>query len=270
MPKDRILLVDNSPQDLQSWAAVLRSAGHDVQEASSEETGRRSLAQGDFDLAVVDLHLQEGGPVEDDSGLRIAEDFGRSLPIIILTGEPSLELQRRALRGGQRSPAIDFIYKRDGAPALLDAVRRAIRPKIFISHGHDDPVTTMVAKFLEDGGTKPILVQQQPRASHLILDAFEKNTNVAFAIVLMTPDDEGRAKGESAWQPRARQNVIFELGYLLAKLGRDRVLVLYKPEGVSLEWPSNFTGVLYREMGWGGAWRDDLRQDLYKAGIKLG
>lgn len=278
MAKGKVLLVDNNRKDLRHWAKEIRAADYEVQEASSDAAARRFLVQGGFDLAVIDLHLQKGGSEraqeegleDDDSGLRIAEDFRSSLPIIILTGEPTEELRHRALRGQRKSPAFDFIEKWKGAPALLAAMHEAIRPKIFISHGHDDTLTAMVARFLEDEGAKPILLEQQPRAGHMILDAFERHSNVAFAIVLATPDDEGRLRGEDSLKPRARQNVIFELGFFFAKLGRNRVLVLYKPEGEPIEWPSNFHGVLYREMEWGGEWREELKRDLLAVGIDLG
>ena len=268
MAQERILLIDNDRRDLRSWSKVLRSAGYEVQEASSEDAARKHLTQGGFDLAVVDLHLQDGDDEKDTSGLRIARDHGDSLPFIILTGKPSLKLQRESLRG-LKPLAADFIAKSDGADTLIQAVRDAIRPKIFISHGHDEGTLAMVTRFLEGVGTKPIVLQQQPLAGHSILEAFEKYSHVAFAIILVTADDEGHRKGEGALKPRARQNVIFELGYFLARLGRDRVLVLYKPEGEPIEWPSNFHGILYREMEWGGAWRDDLQRDLHAAGIAL-
>lgn len=273
MPRDKkqrekVLLADNNRKDLRFWAKELRAAGYDVQEASSELIARKHLDQGGFDLAVVDLHLREDDSEEDDSGLQIAEKYGRSLPIVIFSGKPTYKLQRKSLRG-RKPPAADFVNKADGSGVLVDAVRAAILPKIFVSHGKDDLATTAVIKFLEDEGAKPVDLSKEIKANQSILDAFEQSSKVAFAIILVTPDDEGYLKGESP-QARARQNVIFELGFFLGRLGRERVLVLHKKEDEPFEWPSNFRGLLYREMDRGGLWRAEVRRDLIKAGVGLG
>ena len=65
---------------------------------------------------------------------------------------------------------------------------------------------------------------------------------MGFAVVLLTADDQGRKAGEAAWSPRARQNVVLELGYFLAKLSRAKVCALMKGE---VERPSDYHGVLY-------------------------
>jgi len=263
----KILLADNEPKSLKEWSAALEDEGYDVTRASSVAEAQDHLVRGGFDLAVLDLHM-ESDDEADDSGLRLARAFRDNLPIVMFTGKPTTELAIRALqRDGRSSPAVAFVRKlEDGLEGLLKAVRQAIVPKVFVSHGHDDNATAAVQKFIDDGGARAIVLREQPLASQTILDAFEKHANVQVAIILVTPDDHGAKKGE-ALQPRARQNVIFELGFFLAKLGRDKVVALYKDEGEPIEWPSNYEGVLYRRME--GDWKIQLAKDLKKAGISL-
>ena len=88
-----------------------------------------------------------------------------------------------------------------------------------------------------------------------------------FAIILFTPDDFGYPKEEpSSLKPRARQNVIFELGYMAARLGRRRVRVLYE---YGVEIPTNFLGVLYIEMDKAERWKSYLERELKDAGIPI-
>lgn len=76
-----------------------------------------------------------------------------------------------------------------------------------------------------------------------IIEKFEYYaSDCAFAFILMTPDDRGGSKNDSDSQWRARQNVILELGWFMARLGRERVVILYSGE---LEIPSDISGVLY-------------------------
>ena len=111
--------------------------------------------------------------------------------------------------------------------------------KVFIAHGHDDEAKTAVTKFVEILGLKPTVLDEQPSKGRTIIDKFEEQADEAgFAIVLLTPDDVGSSKAIGERKPRARQNVIFELGYLLAGLGDKRVCILYK-EGVELQHPSH-------------------------------
>ena len=86
--------------------------------------------------------------------------------------------------------------------------------KIFLVHGHDAGLKEQVARFLEKIGLEPIVLHEQPDAGRTIIEKFEQNADVPFAIAIFTPDDEGRRKGTQKFAPRARQNVLFEFGYL--------------------------------------------------------
>lgn len=82
---------------------------------------------------------------------------------------------------------------------------------------------------------------------------------------LLTPDDEGRAKGGNL-EPRARQNVLLELGYFIGCLGRDKVCALKRG---SLEIPSDFAGVVWETMDDSGGWKQRLARELDAAGHKI-
>lgn len=123
------------------------------------------------------------------------------------------------------------------------------KSNIFIVHGHDDLAINEVKVFLMKIGFNPIVLREQPNEGQTIIEKIEKYTNVGFGIVLYTPCDEGKAKDASDYQKRARQNVVFEHGYLCAKLGRSNVCALVKGE---LEIPGDLGGVVYTPMvsGW--------------------
>ena len=85
-------------------------------------------------------------------------------------------------------------------------------------------------------------------------------------MILLTGDDEGGIRGSGNYHPRARQNVVFELGFFVAALGRSRVAVLYE-EGVEL--PSDMSGVLYTPLDAGGAWKLALARELRAANLDV-
>ncbi len=133
-------------------------------------------------------------------------------------------------------------------------------------HGHDDGAKETVARLLGQLGLNPIILHEQHDGGRTIIEKFEDHSHVGFAIVLLTPDDVGAAKGqEGSLQPRARQNVIFELGFFYAQLTRKRVCALYK----GVEPPSDISGVLYKPMDAGGSWRLELAKELKAAGIEV-
>ena len=101
---------------------------------------------------------------------------------------------------------------------------------IFLVHGHDQ-ARHEIARFLEriTKDVEVVVLSEQASRGRTVIEKFEEHGAVAsFAVVLLTPDDIGRAVTASETMPRARQNVVFELGYFYGKLGRDRVVVLNK------------------------------------------
>ena len=143
------------------------------------------------------------------------------------------------------------------------------KTKIFIVHGHDDALKNEVQLFLTRLGLEPIVLHEQiNRGQITIIDKFEKNADVGFAIVLYTPCDIGRSntKTEQENQPRARQNVIFEHGYFVAKLGKENVVTLRKD---NIEIPSDLSGIIYEAYDIPGAWKHRIARALESSGYEI-
>lgn len=139
--------------------------------------------------------------------------------------------------------------------------------RIFIVHGHDNETKETVARFSEKLGLETIILHEQPNGGKTIIEKFEKHAEVGYAIVLLTPDDEGYPTGKPEQvQSRARQNVILELGYFMGILGRNRVCALVKE---NVEIPSDFQGVLYIPIDNYGAWKLLLAKEIKEAGIEI-
>lgn len=136
--------------------------------------------------------------------------------------------------------------------------------KVFVVHGHDEAAKQTVARFLEKCEFEVIILHEQPDGGRTIIEKIEEYTDVVFAIVLYTPCDIGRAKEEKKGKPRARQNVIFEHGYLIGKLGRERVCALVKD---GLETPEDISNAIYKLMDKAGAWKTAILKEMKNVGI---
>lgn len=139
--------------------------------------------------------------------------------------------------------------------------------KVFIVHGHDSGTKEMVARFIERCGLEAIILHEQVNQGQTIIEKLESNTNVGFGVVLYTPCDRGGENIKGAkLKPRARENVVFEHGYLIGKLGRTRVVALLK-EGVEI--PGDLDGKLYTPIDKGGAWKMQLAKEFIEAGFNI-
>jgi len=154
--------------------------------------------------------------------------------------------------------------------------------KIFIIHGHDKGTKNTVARFLENIDLDPIILHEQPNEGKTLIEKLEKHLlDAGFAIALLTPDDVGAEASElesklneknyekffkEILKPRARQNVIFELGLFIGALGRNKVCVLYVK---NVEILSDYEGVLYIPLDKNDKWKSDLAKELETAGFKI-
>lgn len=155
-------------------------------------------------------------------------------------------------------------------PEETSASRRpnsTISPSVFLVHGHDDKVKETVARFLERLGLQVTILHEQPDRGKTIIEKFEHHADVGYAVVLLTGDDVGASRGSaSELNLRARQNVVFELGYFLGRLGRGRVCALKEDK---VEVPSDLSGVLYVPLDSSGAWRLRLAAEVKASGIEV-
>ncbi|ORE84962.1 hypothetical protein ATO7_16439 [Oceanococcus atlanticus] len=140
--------------------------------------------------------------------------------------------------GAQPAPAPAGNAAQGAKPAV--AVKE---PKVFIVYGHDTEARDQLELMLLRMNIKPVILGNMTPDGKTIIEALIASTDVPYAVVLLTPDDEGhKANADAEKKFRARQNVVLEMGMFLAKLGRERVAILHKG---SLELPSDINGLIY-------------------------
>jgi predicted nucleotide-binding protein len=139
---------------------------------------------------------------------------------------------------------------------------------VFIVHGHDEATKEKVARFVEKVGLSVIILHEKINRGMTVIEKFEEYASQAgFAIALFTPDDIGYPlSAEDKKQPRARQNVVLELGYFVGHFGRKKVAVLYKGD---VELPSDILGIVYTRIDDSDAWKLALAQELKGAGYTV-
>jgi predicted nucleotide-binding protein len=127
-----------------------------------------------------------------------------------------------------------------------------------------------VARFVQNvTGRKPIILHEQASGGATLIEKLERYADIAaFAVVMATGDDLGRIAGDpnAVEQPRARQNVILELGYFLGLRSRKNVVLLLAPE---VDLPSDFDGIVYARLDSSNNWRIELAKELEEAGIPV-
>ena len=173
---------------------------------------------------------------------------------------------------------------------------RSCNRKIFIVHGHDEKIKNEVEGFIKEIKLEPIILHKQADLGKTIIEKVEHYSDVDFAIIILTSDDIGCKK--VPWgrfsvtglskkqqhllpeiakklqdsqklknlQPRARQNVIFEFGYFIGRLGRNKVAALCE---MGLDRPSDIDGLLYTPLDETGEWKKKLAQEINAAGIEI-
>ena len=141
------------------------------------------------------------------------------------------------------------------------------KSKVFIVHGHDNAAKEAVARFVEKIGLEAIILHEQASSGNTIIEKIEEYTNVGFGIVLYTPCDLGASQEKKdPLKPRARQNVVFEHGYLIGKIGRKNVCALLKGD---IETPNEISGVVYIKMEGEKEWKYKVADEMKACGYDI-
>lgn len=225
----------------------------------------------------IDDLLLEAGVADLSAGRALGSRRDRANAIVqfaienpaAVTAENSLlsaYLVRRASAGREVEEETPPTPTQDVEPAARAIPRAASADRtpnrVFVVHGQNEAARTAVVTFLQSLGLVGIVLHEQPNMGRHLLTKFIQEADLAtFAVVLMTDDDLGSVKGGTA-APRARQNVILELGYFLAHLGQARVCALITP---GLETPSDFDGIVYIRMDDEDRWKQELKRELVAA-----
>ncbi len=202
-----------------------------------------------------------GGALNDAA--RDAQDAVEARQYLAEGKQQSIALLRQAINTLED----EIADQEPSAPpnSLRDVGHSRNLSKVFVVHGHDPSAREEVGRFLDRIGLEAVILQEKPDRGQTVIEKFESNANeVRFAVVLLTPDDVGGAVVEPAQSARARQNVIFELGYFVGKLGRGRACLLRKG---NVEIPSDLAGVIYTELDPAGGWKLRLATELKEAGL---
>lgn len=223
--------------------------------------GHRTIEYNNYSRAT---HLDHGPVHMDWAGSRQRDKAAEAQQYLAEGKAGGIALLEQAVRSLKEE--IEFAAPEAAAPSDDQAppVSKLSR-RIFIVHGHDNGAKETVARYLSTIGFDPIILHEQANKGQTVIEKIESSGNVGFAVVLLTPDDEGAKKGESPTL-RARQNVLLELGYFIGRLGRSRVCVIRKGE---VDIPTDFAGAIYQPMDEAGAWKQSLALELQAVGYEI-
>jgi predicted nucleotide-binding protein len=174
-------------------------------------------------------HLQDLPPFDEGS---MEREYGNKTSVLAVRLLGCLE------------PAIPWLERKIHETRTKPVEGASDSSRVFIVHGHDAASEIELARMLEKMGLEPIILHEQPEKGRALIEKLEDHTsNVGYAFILLTPDDIGSSKEKASnLRPRARQNVVFEFGYLMGKLGRSRICCLHTSD---VEIPSDIQGIVY-------------------------
>jgi len=233
-------------------------------ESTTTRTTAEALSIGldEFNGAIIDVMLpndpaMSGISVEEArggylSGIALSRRIRQkhsNFPIILL----SAELAGGEARAWAKDNGCYFLSKVDDRSRLLTfltdlgLVHHVPRPRTFIVHGHDESMLRDLKDYLQNTlkWPEPVILREQRNGGKSIIEKFEENAGpIDWVFVLLSPDDKVFDPKTNDERRRARQNVIFELGFFYGLLGRyeGRVIVLKKGD---VEIPSDIHGVIW-------------------------
>lgn len=224
----------NTPNYSGYWTGKIEGTNHGGVALDIQQEGEKVTGVGKFhepELGQYEYFIE--GLAADNLSLRLTpgrQTGGLSLGIVQvvcaidangnLTGRWKSEIGTEGV----------FSAKRFESPQLAPDLPK--NNSIFLVHGHDEGAKHAVARFIEQLGVTPVILQEQINRGMTVIEKFEDfAARAGFAVVLMTPDDIGHPVGKDDEKaPRPRQNVVLELGYFAALLGRGKTFVLTKGE----------------------------------------
>jgi len=160
---------------------------------------------------------------------------------------------------------IDLRMETKSTAQLNDEVAK--KKRVFVVHGHDNNVRNEVELFVRSIEYEPIILCKRADMGDTIIEKIEREAkDVCYAIVIYTSCDLGKGKKDENFKPRARQNVVFEHGFMCAHLGRSHVCALLE-EGV--EQPGDLKGVVYKPLDAAGAWKYQIADEMKAVGLEV-
>lgn len=211
-------------------------------------------------------HTHTGGAIKPSAKLVFGK--GRHSPATLVTPLPTVEIvSDNASQPTYKAPSNPVTNTVDQAtmnkPNNYETSGAAVKKKVFIVHGHAETLKYQVYQFLNEQNFMPIILHHEANDGDTIIEKLERHFNdVSYAVVLYTACDDGKAKQDKVYASRARQNVVFEHGYLISKLGRKNVSALVE-DGV--ETPGDMSGIVYIKTS--SDWRYALLRELQKLKI---
>ncbi len=279
-------VLDLQASQMQTYERPLKTLVRLLQHPSLVEVNRTLVERVDFD-AFIAASEKTGGSMVGSQQLAWPENQIEALGLTLILLEKmahdpdyALNFAHHYYYSGSKVIAgihaltrqLIIPFARDYKAYVMnngDVEPKIIAPKsnnVFIVHGHDGEARESVARFLGNIGLNPIILHEQANRGRTVIEKVEAHSEVGFAVVLLTPDDEGRVKGTNELEPRARQNVLLELGYFIGRLGRENVCALKRG---TLEIPSDFAGVVWETMDTGVGWKQALGRELSAAGYEI-
>ena len=183
-----------------------------------------------------------------------------AVPDAAYLSDKAKDITREILDEAEASVSTETIPSRSGGTSN----------KIFVVYGHDTQALDQTEILLLRWGLEPVILRDRASEGRTVIEKIEANSDVGFGIVLLTPDDLGcvaQKNPDQELKPRARQNVILEWGYLMAKVGRRRVACLVKEQ---VEMPSDLHGIVRINIGADvKSSAPEIARELRAAGFKL-
>jgi predicted nucleotide-binding protein len=215
----------------------------------------------DAQTALQTMHEEQPGGAAEPLE-RLAEDAAATQP-----QHRGGELSPAPIVGSELAPHADDALS--AAPAVFAPVPSGTK-QVFLAHGRNETWRQAVASLLERTGPHEVMIlNERPNERSTLVEQFGAHApGSRYAVVLLTADDVGAPRLESEhepyFSPRARQGVVFEMGFLVAALTPGCVCVLYE-DGVEL--PCDLEGIAYVRLDLAGTWQPKLLLHLRKAGF---